>query len=175
MAKVASAVREPSALYEHDYYAWIQNQVRALRKRRVDEIDWLNVAEEIEYLGKSERHSVESQIARIAEHFLKLAHAPARTKALNRRGWELTIREARHQIRKLLNESPSLRRKATELLSDGYESGRTYALIALKLPDAAIPESSPWTVAQILDEGFLPNDARHPGEHQQVSSRTSIS
>jgi hypothetical protein len=157
ISKATSVEMSGSELYERDYYAWIQKQVRALRKHRIDEIDWANVAEEIEDLGKSEKRSVESHIARIAEHFLQLAYAPIKTKTLNRRGWELTIREARHQVRKLLNESPSLRRKMVELYVDAYESGRNAALIALKFPEAALPEASPWGLEQILDESFLPN------------------
>lgn len=160
MARISKAtpVEMPdSELYERDYYAWIQNQVRALRERRVEEIDWANVAEEIEDLGKSEKHSVESHMARIAEHLLKFTYSPARMRSLNRRGWELTIREARHQIRKLLNESPSLRGKTAELFADAYETGRNSALLALKLPDAGLPETSPWTLEQVLDDGFLPD------------------
>ncbi len=160
MARISKATHTEmpgSDLYERDYYAWIQKQVRALRNHRVDEIDWTNVAEEIEDLGKSEKRSVESQIARTVEHLLKLAYAPARMKSLNRRGWELSIREARHQIRKLLHESPSLRRKANTLFADAYESGRTAALIALKAPDSGLPESSPWSLEQVLDEDFLAN------------------
>ncbi len=160
ISKIASAELPPSELYERDYYAWIQNQVRALRQRRVEEVDWANVAEEIEDLGKSEKRSVESQIARVVEHLLKLSYAPAGMKKLNRRGWEITIREARHQIRKLLHESPSLRRKTKELFPDAYDSGRNAALIALKLPDSALPETPPWTAEQILDAGFVPQDPR---------------
>jgi Domain of unknown function DUF29 len=164
MWKIASAQVEPPDLYERDYYAWIQKQVRALRKHRVEEIDWANVAEEIDDLGKSEKHSVESQMARISEQFLKLAYASARIKSQNRRGWELSIRGARHQIRKLLRESPSLRRKTPELFADAHETGRTAALIALNLPDSALPETSPWTVEQVLDDGFVP-DGHTNSEH----------
>jgi hypothetical protein len=153
-----------SELYDSDYYAWIQGQVTALREHRVEEIDWANVAEEIEDLGKSQKHSVESHMARIAEHLLKLAYAPARMKGLNRRGWELSIREARHQIRKLLGESPSLRGKTPELFGDAYETGRNAALNTLNLPDSALPETSPWTVEQVLDDGFVPNGSAN-SEH----------
>jgi hypothetical protein len=157
ISKATPAEMSGSELYERDYYAWIQKQVRALRDHRVGEIDWTNVAEEIEDLGKSEKRSVESQIARIVEHFLKLAWAPTRMRSLNRRGWELSIREARHQIRKLLAESPSLRRKTMKLFADAYESGRTATLIALKLPDSALPETSPWSLEQLLDDSFVPD------------------
>ena len=128
-----------------------------MRRQRVEEIDWLNVAEELEGWGKSARRSVESLLARIVEHFLKLTYAPNRKRALNRRAGELTIREAHHQVRKLLNESPSLRPKTAELFPDTYESGRNGAPIALTLRDSAIPEISPWRLEEILDDRFLPN------------------
>jgi len=50
--KIASAALPPSDLYERDYYTWIQEQVRALRERRVEDLDWPNLAEEIEDLEK---------------------------------------------------------------------------------------------------------------------------
>jgi hypothetical protein len=144
-------------LYERDYYQWIETQVHALRDKRVEELDWANLAEEVEDLGRSQKHSVESQIARIIEHFLKLAYSPTQTINRSRRGWELSIREARHQIRKLFGESPSLRRKTSDLYDDAYETGRTSALTGLNLPDSALPETSPWTLEQVLDDGFLPD------------------
>jgi len=50
-----ASIKNPSSnLYERDYYAWLQDQVQALRERRIEEVDWENVAEEIEDLGKSE-------------------------------------------------------------------------------------------------------------------------
>jgi len=45
-------------LYDCYYYAWIQDQVDALRQHRIEDIDWENVAEEIEDLGKSQRDSM---------------------------------------------------------------------------------------------------------------------
>jgi hypothetical protein len=94
---------------------------------------------------------------------LKLTYASARLKTLNRRGWELTIREARHQLRKLRAESPSLWKRSAELLADAYESGRNSAMIALKLPDSGLPEISPWSLEQIFDDGFLPKDGANSG------------
>jgi len=42
-------------VYNTDYYLWTQKQAEALRQRQLEEIDWLNLIEEIEGLGKSER------------------------------------------------------------------------------------------------------------------------
>ena len=163
ISKTTPVGNSASELYDSDYYAWIQGQVTALREHRVEEIDWANVAEEIEDLGKSEKRSIESRIARVVEHLLKLAYAPAHMRSLNRRGWELSIREARRQIRRRLSESPSLRRKTREVFPHGYEGGRNAALNALNLPDSALPETSPWTVEQVLDDGFVPNGPANSG------------
>jgi hypothetical protein len=156
---MASAESSAPDLYESDYYAWIQGQVRALRQRRIEEIDWANVAEEIEDLGKSEKRSVESHIARIVEHFLKLNYLPRRMKSLNRRGWAISLREARRQLHRLLSESPSLRRKTRELFPHAYQGGRNAVLIAINVPESALPETSPWTLEEVLDDRFLPNGA----------------
>lgn len=119
-SKIASAETQPPELYERDYYAWIRKQIRAIRERRLEEVDWTNVAEEMEDLGKSEKLSVESHLARIIEHLLKLTYTPPHAKRLNRRGWEITAREARRQLRRFLDESPSLRRKTREIFPHAY-------------------------------------------------------
>ncbi|MBV8359083.1 MAG: DUF29 domain-containing protein [Deltaproteobacteria bacterium] len=67
-----ASIKNPSSdLYERDYYAWLQNQVQVLRDHRIEDVDWENVAEEIEGLSNSEQRAIESQLARVAEHLLK--------------------------------------------------------------------------------------------------------
>ena len=41
--------------YDLDLHDWAHAQADALRRRSANEIDWENVAEEIESLGKQER------------------------------------------------------------------------------------------------------------------------
>jgi uncharacterized protein DUF29 len=145
-----------SELYEGDYYAWIREQVRALREHRVEDLDWPNLMEEIEDLGKSERRALQSQVARLVEHLLKLTYAPIRVSRPNRRGWEVTIRSARRRIRRLLNESPSLRSKLDQIFTEGYEDGRDDALAEMGLRDSTIPETPPWTFEEVIDDRFVP-------------------
>ena len=152
-----AAMRNPSSdLYERDYYAWLQNQVRALRDRHVEDVDWENVAEEIESLGKSERRGIRSHLATVLEHLLKLEYAHGIFREYNARGRRVSVRSARRQIRRLLNESPSLRPQLEEMLVDGYEDGRLEALRESELTEDILPETSPWTVKQVMD-AFLPD------------------
>src|SRR5260221_13956029 len=65
--------------YDDDFYAWTQYQAEVLRSMPTSDnrFDRENVAEEIEAVGRNERDAVRSQVRRILEHFLKLAHWPA--------------------------------------------------------------------------------------------------
>ena len=84
----------PSDLYERDYYAWVQDQVEALRERRIEDVDWKNVAEEIEDLGKSEKRALRSLLVRLVEHLLKIEHAPVKVLSENLRGWQVSVRSS---------------------------------------------------------------------------------
>jgi Domain of unknown function DUF29 len=74
-------------------------------------IDWQNVAEEIEALGKSQARELASRIAVILEHLIKMQGLPA---AEPRFGWRESIQRQRNEIERLLVDSPSLRRTITE-------------------------------------------------------------
>jgi hypothetical protein len=63
-------------LYEHDILSWSAHQADLLRRvargEQVNEVDWDNVAEEIEGVGLSELHSVESFLDLLLVHLLKV-------------------------------------------------------------------------------------------------------
>jgi Domain of unknown function DUF29 len=155
-AKISPATLPPAELYERDYYTWTQEQARALREHRIEELDWVNVAEEIEDLGKSERQALQSRLVRLLEHLLKLAHARERMFENNARGWELSARNARDAFRDRLEESPGLRPQLEILYIRAYREARNITLKAFRLSDSAIPETPPWTLEEIIDDSFLP-------------------
>jgi hypothetical protein len=154
--KMASAALPPSDLYERDYYTWIQEQVRALRERRVEDLDWPNLAEEIEDLGKSEKRALKSRITKLLEHLLKMAYASDRIWQSNNRSWELSVGNAREAAGELVEENPGLRPFLNEIFARAYRTARRDALRALRLPDSAIPETPPWTFEQVIDDHFMP-------------------
>jgi hypothetical protein len=106
-----------SDLYDHDFFLWTEEQAAALRRAKESNLplDWENLAEEIESLGKSDRRQLTSQIRRILRHLLKLEASPA---ARPRSGWRSTIIDARSQIEEVLSDSPSLRREVDRLVKD---------------------------------------------------------
>jgi hypothetical protein len=105
-----------STLYDEDFVRWTEEQAAALRRVKGSNLplDWENLAEEIESLGKSDRRELRSQITRILRHLLKLEASSA---AEPRAGWRVTIREARAEIESVLEDSPSLRREAQAMIT----------------------------------------------------------
>jgi hypothetical protein len=66
-----------ATLYDEDFYAWTQEQAKALRThfRGDNRLDVEHLAEEVEDLGKSELHAVESYIEKVIEHLLTLDYS----------------------------------------------------------------------------------------------------
>jgi Domain of unknown function DUF29 len=121
-------------LYDQDLVLWSEQQARELRAAASAgwnaPIDWQNLAEEIESLGRSERHALASHIGTVIEHLLKLEVSPVTEPA---RGWRDTVRRARRDIARLLKDSPSLMREIPAMVADELSSARS--LIRASLQD----------------------------------------
>jgi hypothetical protein len=74
-----SEMTKVSELYDRDFLLWTQEQAAALRAVRKSNLplDWENLTEEIESLGKSDRRQLRAQIRRILRHLFKLEVSPA--------------------------------------------------------------------------------------------------
>ena len=71
--------------YEKDFHAWTLENAALLRQRRFAEIDVDNIAEELENMGRSERHELVNRLAVLLAHLLKWRFQPARRSAHLRR------------------------------------------------------------------------------------------
>lgn len=146
-----------TATYETDFYLWTQQQADLLRNgqfNRID-LDLENIAEEIESMGKRDRRSISSYIQNVLLHLLKWRDQP------ERRGtsWRLSIRNGRHQIDRMLRESPSLQPQLPEIIQDEYPLARENAADETGLPLATFPEQCPFSVEQIIGN-YWPGEAQ---------------
>ncbi|MFN5891861.1 MAG: DUF29 domain-containing protein, partial [Dolichospermum sp.] len=57
-------------LYERDYLLWLEENVRLLSDRQLQEIDYDHLIEELESLGRSEKRTVESLMKQLLIHLL---------------------------------------------------------------------------------------------------------
>jgi len=152
MAETARKPRRGSALYERDFARWAEEQGRKLRMRAAGEIDWENVAEEIESLGRSDRYEIESRMEVLLLHLLKWRFQPhARSNS-----WRATITEQRVRIARRITDSPSLKHYPAAILDDAYRIARAAAADQMSLALEDLPQACPFAMGDVLDPRFLP-------------------
>jgi Domain of unknown function DUF29. len=99
-------------LYEKDFYLWVMENLKLLKNREFELVDWENLLEEIEYMARKELRSVISLMAVIIEHLYKWENY--RESAYMGSGWRKGILNARKELIDLFDEMPSLKRIAQE-------------------------------------------------------------
>ena len=144
---------ELTNLYETDYLAWIELTVSRLRSQDLSMIDWENLIEEIEDMGKSARNSLKSNLRIILLHLLKWQYQPSHRS----RSWQTSIVEHRLRFEDAFAESPSLKRYFIEVFDDAYTGAIQLASSETGISKATFPKNCPYTQKQVLDSDFLPN------------------
>ncbi len=137
----------PDSLYERDILVWSQHQADLLRRlgrgERVNDVDWTHVAEEIEDVGLSELHSVESFLNLIFVHLLKL-HA-----------WP-NSRSRRHWLGEIVAFQGNAKRRFTPSMTQKVDVAALYAEAAKQLrtsnPETSFPIENPFTLVELLKE-----------------------
>jgi hypothetical protein len=138
--------------YEDDLFAWTQEQAALLRAHAHDGLDWENLAEEIESMGRRDRRELKSRIRVILLHLLKWQAQPD----LRGPSWRSTLRTQRREIRDLLQQSPSLRREVPDMVRDAYGDAVKVAVDETELPAKTFPKTCPYEPDEVLDEDHLP-------------------
>jgi Domain of unknown function DUF29 len=136
---------KPAELYDEDFYAWTQEQAKALRThfRGDNRIDVEHLAEEVEDLGSSELQAVESFVEQIIAHLLKLDYSG---QDAPRSHWRAEILNFRRSVERKI--SPTMRRKVESALAELYGRGRQIAALGAlpHEPDLArrLPRTCPY-------------------------------
>jgi len=136
-----------SELYDDDILLWSERQAKLLRRlaageRVNDQIDWDNLAEEVEDVGRSQLTAVESLLLHALVHMLKAAAWPLSTDAPS---WRGDARGFRVQARR--RYAPSMRQR--------LDLAGLYADALRALPetmDGQPPQPVPQTCTMTLDE-----------------------
>jgi hypothetical protein len=111
-------------LYDEDFYAWTQQQAQALRThfKGDNRLDVEHLAEEVEDLGKSELHAIESFVENVIEHLLKLDYS-GWVEARNH--WRAEVDAFRASIERRI--TPRIRQQVETELDALYERARRAA------------------------------------------------
>lgn len=136
--------------YTTDFYAWTQEQAKLLRNKKIQFLDWTNIAEEIEDMGRSEKRQLESRLEVLIMHLLKWQFQPN----LRSRSWQLTIKEQRLRLEKLLTENSSLKSRLEDVIAKIYPLAVISAERETGL--SLFPETCPYELPKIFSAEFLP-------------------
>jgi hypothetical protein len=111
-------------LYDEDFYAWTQQQAQALRThfKGDNRLDVEHLAEEVEDLGKSELHAIESFVENVIEHLLKLDYSGW---IEGRNHWRAEVDAFRASIERRV--TPRIRQQVETELDALYERARRAA------------------------------------------------
>ena len=104
-------------LYDIDFALWIEDTVNQLKSRNIENLDWDNLIEEIESLGKRDKRELESRLTTLFEDALKRNYVLLPDCY---RGWEVTINRTQSNLRHILADSPSLRNYLREIYFNCY-------------------------------------------------------
>lgn len=135
-------------LYEEDFFAWTQAQADVLRRRSPNEIDWDNLQEEVESLGRQERGELHNRLVQLLTHLLKWEFQSDRRS----RSGALTIAEQRREAERVLRGNPSLKPQMAEIIAEAYGTARLRAARQTRKSLKAFPTQSPydWQIAMTM-------------------------
>lgn len=139
-----------TAHYDTDFYGWALEQSALLKAGKVSGLDFDNLADEIESLGKSDKRTLESETRRLLAHLLKWQYQPQRRGA----SWRKSIEDAREKIQFALDDSKTLRNQWPELIGKNYVRAAAQAKRATGLD--CFPKNCPYSWEQLLDDEFYP-------------------
>lgn len=139
-------------LYEADVFEWSQHQAALLRRRAAGELvneaelDWPNIAEEIESVGRSEVRAISSWLFQAFVHDLKAEAWPLSRDVPH---WRGEARGFRAQARRNYRPSMGQQIDVAGLYSDALQAMPETIDGQPPLP---LPETCPVTLDELLDE-----------------------
>ena len=145
-----------ASLYDDDVVTWSEQQATALRSLAAkpelsNAVDWANVIEEIEGLGRSERKEVESLIRNALRHILKGYCDPD---SLSRQAWSIEtagfLDDARSEFRNSMRSQIDVDRAWQRAFARACDELRPYGVL---IPPG-IPARSPFRLDDILAPSF---------------------
>lgn len=149
------AVKSPSstqALYEQDFNLWLIETVQSLKQGKLLEVDYLNLIEELESMGRSEKNALKSNLRILLMHLLKYKFQSEKRS----NSWRYTITEHRQRILDTLETSPSLKNFLAQEFEQCYLNGRRLAADETGLNPNQFPDTSPFSIDEVLELDFLP-------------------
>jgi hypothetical protein len=149
-----------TALYQQDFYGWVQHHIQLLQQGRLSEIDVNLLIEELESMAEHDRHELENHFIILIANLLKWEYQRKQLTELWQTwkggSWRSSIIEQRKQISRQLRKRPSLKPYLTAAVKEVYSDAVDIAHQDTGLPTSTFPNECPYLLGQLLDENFYP-------------------
>lgn len=132
--------------HDQDFFKWTMVQARFLKNKEFSNLDIDNLIEEIEALGRSEARTLESHLANLFLHLLKIKYQPGK----HTRSWDLSVQNAEYHAKKVYAQNPSLAQHLPEIFKDAYYTARLKAIDETGLEEDLFPTTCLWKIKEIF-------------------------
>jgi hypothetical protein len=132
--------------YDTDILQWSEQQAELLRRRASNALDWDNLAEEIEDVGRSQLRAVESHLVQALLHDLKAVAWPLSRDVPH---WRAEARGQRDDARSAFTPSMRQRLDVAELYRRAL---RRLPDVIDDVPPLRVPQVCPVTLDELLAE-----------------------
>ncbi len=149
-----TSTRDLKELYEIDENLWLETTIRLLKENDLGGLDLENLIEELESLGRRDKHRVESFLRPIIIHLLLLQYWTEEYD-YNYRHWRGEIATFRVQLNKYLTSN--LKNYLSEELDNIYQDAVFIVTEKTGLNQSIFPEKCCYLLEQLLDKNWLPN------------------
>jgi hypothetical protein len=152
--KGGNFMNDLSALYEEDYYLWLQETYQVLEKKEINQLDLPHLMEEILSLGNEQRRKVDSYLRQLLIHLLLYQYWQGERQHCGK-GWQNEIDNFRFEL-ELLLKSRTLYNYFLQEIPEIYGKARKQAIKKSELSPTLFPETCPYNPSDLLDPDFLP-------------------
>ncbi len=140
-------------LYDQDFNLWLETMTNRLKENKLDDLDFENLAEEIQSLSHREQDILEENLMTILIHLLKWKYQPKTWS----NSWRIMIDQSRKKTYRCILKSPSLQQYLHQVLDESYDHARQMVAIETGTGLETFPETNPFAEDEILDRTFLPD------------------
>lgn len=138
--------------HDEDFYGWAVHTAQLLKDRKMREVDFDGLIEELEEMGISNKHALKNRLAQLIFHLLKWQFQPN----FRGRSWEGSIEEQRIRLNDLLEDNPSLKSMIGEALQKSYKLALSLIRKETPLDLKTLPKECPYTFEQVINDDFYP-------------------
>jgi hypothetical protein len=141
-------------LYEIDDYLWLEETIKVLKNKDLENLDIDNLIEELESLGRSELNKVRSLLKQIIIHILLLEYWQEEYDR-NCSHWKGEIIAFRDDLNNSL--TTTLKNKLVQELESIYNVAVKIVSTKTGLSKNVFPENCPYSLEQLLDDNWYPD------------------